>query len=1037
MSKVTSQAIIDERGRNILRPALDPCYFFLIDFSDKSGKDSNPDIDGLIRLRNISTYFNQYLHFQLKSTNCLKNNKFYCSRKIIDYLCTTNVPTILFVVEVDSKRVFWLYLDEKLKSSLELHKDKKGRTFNLSHFQEIVDNFAETNQQWQTFAKKSDYIETKNSLDKIVTDYRKNIEECVGLLYLFGKVLKNQLPALFKQVLKMDLKDVEVIINRLRDEGVIFVTANYYLLENEQLGVESLFKLLNKLNLNSLDSVFDNKIERKTILRQLSKIEHAAVQDYFKTLVKEILELVNNPTDNDDILVNLELLEEFVYQVPKETLKIVRIIIGSETPLKTLGRNMPGFGDYKGKSHEDLILKCIKLLNKLRYIDLKSVFQLFLRLSLHSNSKIRSEATKGIENIAEYNIFVLQKIGYGPQINLLNEIEKWSNGKQFKYLTPLLEVCSQLINPSFEGHSMTDYNTVTIHSGPLSVNDHLKNIRIRAISLLKKLYLLSDELNPKRSIIKILRKASQTPYQGNYGEDMEKMVLDNTNSLIDFYITITPKADNEIIKEIEEEIHWFIRRFTRDKLSRICELESTIASITEYELFRTFVGYDTRFCEDLDWRKAQSIRKKKIQDLIQDISKDNFDEYQTKILSIIKNYPSANPGEFQYFNIFLNEFGRQKPELAIRLLTEKQDQFDPFIIHLISGIWKSKSPKLARNLIYQWVNQGKHLSTCSYIFTYVGEIDKLLLNAIFSKAIEVNDNGVLNNIVDAIASNYPKSKNIKPLFMKTIKKLTENGNSDWINNVWFQKGFVTNYFTRNDFDIILQNLLLIPDIDYHTEEILFPIAEKYPKKVINYFYNRVYFQQNNKHKENCYFPDRYDAIPYNLHKIDEPLRKQAKKVVPEIFVWFNEDDWLIFWEASHLVEAIYPNFDDVLERELIKLIKSKNNKKVRITLSILKAYEGQTFLHNVCKQFIKQFPDNGEYHKEMLLVLSQTGTVSGEYGFVEAYEQKKKEIQSWKKDNDKAIKTFAEKYEDYLNMQIEFEQKRADETIELMKRGFM
>jgi predicted Fe-S protein YdhL (DUF1289 family) len=64
------------------------------------------------------------------------------------------------------------------------------------------------------------------------------------------------------------------------------------------------------------------------------------------------------------------------------------------------------------------------------------------------------------------------------------------------------------------------------------------------------------------------------------------------------------------------------------------------------------------------------------------------------------------------------------------------------------------------------------------------------------------------------------------------------------------------------------------------------------------------------------------------------------------------------------------------------------------------------------------------------------GVVSGEYGFVEGLKRKKKEIQNWKKDEDKAIQLFVKKYEDYLEKRILSEKKQADENTELRKRRF-
>ena len=55
---------------------------------------------------------------------------------------------------------------------------------------------------------------------------------------------------------------------------------------------------------------------------------------------------------------------------------------------------------------------------------------------------------------------------------------------------------------------------------------------------------------------------------------------------------------------------------------------------------------------------------------------------------------------------------------------------------------------------------------------------------------------------------------------------------------------------------------------------------------------------------------------------------------------------------------------------------------------------------------------------------------------VEESRKKKEEIQSWKKDKNKAIQLFVKEYEDYLDIRILYEKKQADESIELRKRRF-
>ncbi len=1036
MSKYTMQDTIEENGRKIFENALDTNYFLLNDFAKTVGKDKYPDIDGQIRLRDgIDIYFNRYLHYQLKSHQQIKNpKKYYCLRKIINYLIDTNVPTLLFVVDVNRQRTYWIFIDAQIEGNLNLKKDNKGRSFDLTS-NVISNNSAELNAKWLKYAKEDNYEKVSNELSEIISKFELNVKSCLGLLFLLERVEKQKLPNYFSQLLKIKEREAQTIIEYLEDRQVISKTVNYFLLENEQLGKESLLDLLNSglLDFSKLNRYLEIERNRKIILKQLNKIKHPKAKNYFESLMSDFKNYLPKFKNNDDIYVHLELLEEYIYRVSNDALIIIKALINNKNPLKPKTKIVKGWGEVKGKSHNDLIIKCIELLDKIRYLEPKTVFALLIKLSVYQEKSIQSKAKEALKNIAGYNLYILERISYTPQLFLLKEVEKWGNRKLMHYCSALIEITKELLSPSFEGHSMKDYETFTLQFGALKVNDDIKKIREKTIILLKKLYLLTKDLKQKQKIIQTLQEATRLPDRGGYDKDMEYMVLDNANALIDYYISIIPNADNEIIKDIEGQIHWLIEWFGKERLPRIKELQSIIVSNKEYEIFRTLVGYDYYIPEDFDWEKVDKERRNKIQEFINNISEENYNDWERKILSVTKNYSLLEDrGEFQHFNIFLNELAKQKPKIAYKLLTKNESKLEPFLIHLISGIWESKLKKLAKELISKWVNEGKHLSECALVFDYVGAMDKSLISEIFKKAKEIEDkdvqNVIYNNIIRAVVKNYPKHKNTKSLFINSIKELTKNENWSWIYNEWRSRYLILKALTGTDVDTIFENLLSLPDIKFPAEEVLTPIAEKYPQKIISFFNKRLLIQKKRE--------DHYDAIPYRLHQIKKPLSDNSEIIVPEILKWFKKKDYLLNWEGSRLMKAIFPVFNKNLEEELIKLIKSKNEKNVRVAFNILRAYKGEEFLHNVCKELVREYPKNKEYRKKIFSVLSQMGVVAGEYGFVEGFKRKKEEIRSWKKDKNKDIQLFVKKYEDYLDERISYEKKQADEDIELRKRQF-
>ncbi len=741
--------------------------------------------------------------------------------------------------------------------------------------------------------------------------------------------------------------------------------------------------------------------------------------------------------NNDEIFNDLEILEEYAHVVPAKALRIVQFIVDNKHPQKAKITHLKGWGKFPGKSQEDLLVQGVKILSKIKYLETRKVIKSLERLYQRGGKTVKSEVLKVFTDASRYDLFALQQIGYKTQNLILNEIKKWSDRKIIKNLEVLIIITEELLNPTFEGSSWPDYKTLTFHSGVLTISDDLKAIRKGTIALLKRIYLLPVALLQKIKIIQTLREATQTPHSHSYCDDMEQMITEDVKDIIDFYLEILPKAENEIIQEVEEQKIWFTKRYKEKLLKKISELDEVIRSNSAYDMFRVFVGYDGRLDQDYDFNRDRETRSQKINDFISDISDSNFEEWRRKILTVVKNYSAAEPGSYGYFETFLSELGSKKPNLGVLLIQKNEKELAPFLINLLSGIWKSDLGR-AKEMISGWVDKGKYLYVWAFIFVAVDDFDEELFGKIINKAKKSKDTRALNNILRSILHHYPGHKNLRPTFFEIVKELAKRKDIQWVENLWFKSGSILSDFNKREVDVILDSLLIPLNIGYQGEEILKLIAEKYPEKIITFFRRRV--EIKSKKKRNL--SDRYDAVPFNFYKLGEVLKKHEKIIVPILLKWYEGDDkkqdWLFGWEASHLFEEIFPAFSPILEQSLIDLIKGADKHSRDIVFSILGKYKGEEFLWGVVRALVKQYIGTKEYKEvqgRLFGCLSQTGVVSGEDGFVRAYQSKKQEIQNLKKDPDQSVKKFAKEYDEYLDKLIIDETKKTNEEIELMKRG--
>lgn len=1026
MSKFKIQKIINKESVRVLKENLDPAYFddFIIE-------GNYEDIDGLIRLGDgKGTYYNKTLHFQLRGIKKLKANKYSCDIKTVKYLIDCPNPTVLLVAEIETNKLFWFFFDEKEKKVYREKKNVRSVTINLEG-REVTRGSAESlNARWRLLSKTPAFRELSKSLTDITKAIEENIVKCVGLLYLIKVVKKQEYIELFSKVLSISKQEVELVFRKLREKDIVTETSNLYLLENEQIGIESLLELIADTPISKVEKHFEDKNQKARIREQLARAEDRKAEGFLQSASSQLLRFIQKPTSNDDIYENLEILEKYSFRVPEQTLKIAKAIVNLDPQPQKIYRSK--LGSYKGKSHKDLVLKIIEILKGIRYFRPIEVFRILAKLA--NNTDYKEKSLEGIGVLTEYNLYALRRIEYIAQKAVLEEIESWGSRDLRKNLEVLVKVSSKLLNPEYEGKSMSDYKTLHITFGSLKASDELASIRSRAIKILKNAYRELTQVEDKKTIVKVLNEASRAPFRA-YSDELKDIVIENTNSLIDFYIEVMPQADEEIIREIEEQLYRFIEKYEKDKLPKADELLNVISSHKEYALFKVFYGYGHPIDKKLGWQEAKNLREKEIDKFVNRIDEKNWGKWKKRIVSVARRFRNQDYGKFQHFSSFLNKLGKRKPTFASNLIKKEDKVLEPFLIHLIAGIWESDRDT-ANTIINGWIENNRHLGMAAYLFIYTNSLDLGLIKAILRKAKASGDKKALYNILGVCIEQYKRDKKLKGILIDVLETLTGLKDDMWCVRIWTRDYSVFGDLSSKETKLLLKSLVLHSHLGHQAEEILTPIAKKFPNKVIRFFYERV------THRLKRQDPSKYDDIPYRFYKIQNHLARKEKVVVPEILKWFSQKDYLYHFKASSLLNAIFPSFQSTtLQDHLLELINKGGRRNALLVLSVLRAYKGETFLYKVCKEFVKKYlkidsgKDYKDFRNEMFIILSQTGVVWGEYGMSNAYEKKKSQIKKWKKDRNKTIKRFVKEYEQYLGDNIKFEKLRSDEYIELMKKG--
>lgn len=138
------------------------------------------------------------------------------------------------------------------------------------------------------------------------------------------------------------------------------------------------------------------------------------------------------------------------------------------------------------------------------------------------------------------------------------------------------------------------------------------------------------------------------------------------------------------------------------------------------------------------------------------------------------------------------------------------------------------------------------------------------------------------------------------------------------------------------------------------------------------------------------------------------------------------------WASGRVLKILYPSFPDTFKTALLNLIEDGDEQDYLFVMAVLKNYDGDIKIQDVCAALINALPTNSHYLKDMEIILSNIG----EYGLVDAYNAKIAEIEPWLNNESPKIRSFTQSYVRNLEKIIESEKKRTDEDIEIRKYRF-
>lgn len=698
-----------------------------------------------------------------------------------------------------------------------------------------------------------------------------------------------------------------------------------------------------------------------------------------------------------------------------------------------------------------LIRETIEAVERIRYVQTEDALDFFLELSNSDDSEILNDTQRAINRMAEFDIGIFYDLKRGPepQVRIVNHLSKLPPEKLASYCGVILHTLASVLSSAMQGTSST-YDRVVISRGTITSSYGVAEMRADAIALLKKMYFLSNSVGYRKSTLRSMLAATRRE-AGPVNDDTQKMFVRDALEVATFFQSLIATEAMPLLQVIEHDAYWqfYFHASSSEVESAGLTIRDTLAAHSEYQIYKLLIGFEGIFgkWEDLKrsesaWDYTDNHRHAAAKQFVSEINAETIDQWRKRILEFSKT-ESDDLATFPVYYQFLQGIGREHPAFAFELVTEHEDVMRPFLIALVRGLWNSSYLEEIEVVVDTWIKQSKHLiSIAKSLFDSEPSLLPVLSN-VLRQSISVDDRRAIVESMEVAASLYGQGTTAsKNIFMEGMRALASKEDASWAHEMWHSREFrsLINDVESRERVELLAALGSLKEIDYQAEEILTSIAEHDPQAVITYLVGRLVQERKfrESHSESGAFDrERYEAIPFQLYKLHKELAKQSEAVIAALRKDFDAEEPAFFqFRGARLVKGIFPEFGEPLETHLRKLVDGGSLKDVDFVLDILRTYEGSSAIQDLCKAIVKVVPERSEHWNELAVAIESTGVVSGEYGFVEAYQRKRAEIGLWKNDDNARIRAFADWLVETLDRMIVTEKQRADEGLALRKYKF-
>lgn len=793
-----------------------------------------------------------------------------------------------------------------------------------------------------------------------------------------------------------------------------------------------------------------------------------AQQDYERLLQgkelydKDIAKLLGSAANNNERHELLTALKDYALQnyddlsAAFEELKapLLRVVLDARhtapVPIDTT------YGQMNGFKADAVTRIAVEIIESLRYVDVTGTLQLLIDIYRDEpNEDIRKKILGAVKNLSEYNIDAYKEVGPMLQMALVDYLAGISDAEVDNSIRPIaLTVWTEAIQSDITGTRWTA-DAVTLSTVAVPTSKQLEEVRDKAISALLAAYDRSTDDAQKLAVLSALDAATRVPYRGQYSNQLLATTLKDAKRIIDFVTERTDSTSYELLQHLEHQFLFYFQRArglinnpgnqfgcqteAQELMDAITNFRDIINADNRFVRYKVLVGYKSVYPdhwteEGLGPQAVEEYRNAEADRYIDGINAENAWEW-FDLISRCAETKSSDLATFPVFGNFICNLSERKPDIADRFLADASGDLRNFLHGFLNGLAQSDRCDLYEKNLEHELESATNLSNIAFHLRRSGVEKPEFIPRLLSRAIEVDDSIAVIECLIFTIEHYGTGRvaDADTLLCEALTFLNDRQDSRWVSGAWFLKN-VTRFYeelTPDRTEQILQNLGYLQRIDYEAEHILVQLAEHQPEAVWDYFGSRMVREATEGEDE-----DRFEAVPFQLHGLEQELSKDPQLAIRKGLAWFAQDSRLFRFRGGRLLSNVFPHCTPNFAAALAELVRSGGDTEIDFALEILQNYEGEVSTYIILKEIVSRAPDDNSKTTRVKIAIDNTGVVSGALGYAEALRTRRESLSEWLTDGRQTVRDFAERHIEELSIEIAAEHRRVEAGREMLLRRF-